>query len=254
MRSALVRRSVLTASAVSLTLLATACGADKAEDKKADAKPSAPATSAAPAAKAKTDAELGGLIVTKADLASYEFSAVPEAEVKAGAAASSDKAECLPVVKTQGSAPVGTAAGVARTKAIAVPKTDENATPDEKAAAGLKMLAGTRTAVTLASYEGKGAEEAFAAVKTAATACAAGFTITMEGESTKIGKVTSGTATGGDEALTVALTADVEGVQVTTETVVVRKGNTVATHTASSFSGAADKPQAIVDAQVKKLG
>ncbi|WP_404957422.1 hypothetical protein [Streptomyces sp. 147326] len=251
MRTALVRRTVLTASAVSLALLATACGSDKAGTK-ADAKPSAAASSpAAPAAKAKTDAELSALLVTKAELADHLFTAVPKDEVALGEAASGDKAECLPVVKTQGTAIVGTAAGVARTKAVAMPK--EGASPEDTAAAGLKALAGTRTSVTLASYEGKGAEEAFAAVKAAATACAGGFTLTMEGETTKIDKVVSGTATGGDEALALTLEAAVEGTKVTTETVLVRKGNTLATHTASAL-GVAEKPTAIVAAQVKKLG
>ncbi|MBT2445844.1 hypothetical protein J7F03_01820 [Streptomyces sp. ISL-43] len=256
MRTALVRRTVLSASALSLALLATACGSSDKADAKDDTKPSAaasaPATSAAPAAKAKTDAELGGLLVTKADLADHEFAAVPQSEVAIGTAASSDKAECLPVVKTQGAVTVGTAAGVARTKAVAMPK--EGATPEEKAAAGLKALGATRTSITLASYEGKGAEEAFAAVKAAATACTGGFTLTMEGETTKIDKVVAGTATGGDEALALTLQADVEGTKVTTETVIVRKGNTLATHTASSLAGVADKPTAVVAAQVKKLG
>ncbi|MEJ8642873.1 hypothetical protein WKI68_18740 [Streptomyces sp. MS1.HAVA.3] len=36
MRTALVRRTVLTASAVSLALLATACGGDKSDTKKDD--------------------------------------------------------------------------------------------------------------------------------------------------------------------------------------------------------------------------
>ncbi|MFD3540515.1 hypothetical protein ACFWUQ_13570 [Streptomyces sp. NPDC058662] len=250
MRSTLVRRCVLTASAVSLTLLATACGAGGSEDAKADATPSAAAS--APAAKARTDAELSALLVTKAELPAYEFAAVPPTEVAVGTAATGDRAECLPVVRTQGTVTVGTAAGVARTKVIALPK--EGATPEEKIAAGLKALGATRTSVTLASYEGKGAEEALAAVKAAAKACAGGFTLTMEGESTKIDKVVSAAAAGGDEALALTLEADVEGVKVTSETVVVRKGNTLATHTASSFTGVADKPEAVVAAQVAKLG
>ncbi|MFD9370067.1 hypothetical protein ACFWA6_20560 [Streptomyces sp. NPDC060020] len=253
MRTALVRRTVVAASAVSLALLATACGSDKA-DTKADAKPSAPASSsapAAPAAKAKTDAELSALILTQADLADHVVVAVPKDEVAIGEAAKGDRAECQPVVKTQGTAVVGTAAGTARMKAVAKPKVGSS--PEDAAAAGLKALAGTRTSVTLASYEGKGAEEAFAAVKTAATACAGGFTLTMEGEVTKIDKVASSTATGGDEAIALTLEADVEGTKVTTETVVVRKGNVLATHTASAL-GVADKPTAIVAAQVKKLG
>ncbi|MFZ3472340.1 hypothetical protein ACODT3_14670 [Streptomyces sp. 4.24] len=253
MRTAFVRRTVLSASALSLALLATACGGSDKADAKEDTKPSAqasapvsaPAPSAAPAAKAKTDAELAGLLVTQAELADHQFAAVPSTEVAIGSAAASDKAACQPVVKTQGTVTVGEALGVARTKAVAKPK--EGATP-------LEALGATRTSVTLSSYDGKGAEEAFAAIKAAATACAGGFTLTMEGETTKIQKVTSNDAPIGDEAIALTLEADVEGEKVTSETVVVRKGNTLATHTASSLAGVADKPTVVVAAQVKKLG
>ncbi|MCX4715436.1 hypothetical protein [Streptomyces virginiae] len=253
MRNTVVRRTVLTASAVSLALLATACGSDKKDDTKADAKPSGASSSApaAAAAKAKTDAELSALLLTKDELTDHLVVAVPKDEVAIGEAAKGDKAECRPVVRTQGTATVGTAAGVARMKAVAKPKAGAN--PEDTAAAGFKALAGTRTSVTLASYEGKGAEEAFAAVKSAATACAGGFTLTMEGEDTKIDKVVSSAATGGDEAIALTLEAAVEGNKVTTETVIVRKGNVLATHTASAL-GVAEKPTAIVAAQVKKLG
>ncbi|WP_374775404.1 hypothetical protein OG756_23655 [Streptomyces sp. NBC_01310] len=53
MRTTFVRRTVLTASAVSLALLATACGAsEKAADARGDAKPSASASAPASAASA----------------------------------------------------------------------------------------------------------------------------------------------------------------------------------------------------------
>ncbi|MFD9408494.1 hypothetical protein ACFWBN_15975 [Streptomyces sp. NPDC059989] len=258
MRTALVRRTVLTASAVSLALLSTACGADKA-DTKPDAKPSAGAASssaAAPAGKAKTDAELAGVIVVQADLPEHVVKAATPAEAAAAAGATSDKAECLPLVKAQSMAAIGTAAGTARTKAVAKPaQPAENASPEEKAKAAMGALGATATAVTLASYEGKGAEEAFTAIKTAGTACAGGYTGSQSGDSLKITKVAPGASvTAGDGALAYTVVGDADGEPLTMELVVVRKGNTLATFSAVSLTGTAEQPKAVVDAQVKKLG
>ncbi|MFG2984227.1 hypothetical protein ACGFYQ_23730 [Streptomyces sp. NPDC048258] len=257
MRTALVRRTVLTASAVSLALLATACGSDKA-DTKTDAKPSAPASSSAPAAaaKAKTNAELAGVIVVQADLPDHVVKEATPAEAAAAAGAKSDKPQCQPLVSAQSMNPVGTAAGTARTKAVAKGKEPAaDASPEEKAKAALGALGATATSVTLASYEGKGAEEAFAAVKTAGTACAGGYTGGQGGDSLKITKVAPGAAvTAGDEALAYTVTGDADGDVMSMELVVVRKGNTLATFSALSLAGTAEQPKAVVDAQVKKLG
>lgn len=257
MRTALVRRSVLTASAVSLALLVTACGGEKA-DPKTDAKPStgAPAASAAPAAKAKTDAELGGLILVQADLPEHVVKAATPAETAAAAGATSDKPECLPLVKAQSMAPVGTAVGTARTKAVAKGKEPAaDASPEEKAKAAMAALSATATAVTLSSYEGKGAEEALATLKTAGTACAGGYTGSQSGDSLKITKVAPGASvTAGDEALAYTVVGDADGEKLSMELVIVRKGNTLATFSALSLAGTAEQPKAVVDAQVKKLG
>ncbi|MGW2037384.1 hypothetical protein [Streptomyces virginiae] len=254
MRSTLVRRSVLSASAVSLALLATACGSDKA-DTKADAKPSAPASSQAPAAKGKTDAELAKLLVTQADLADHTFKESTPAEAAAGATATSDKPECKVLVQAQAFVPAGTPSGTARTKAIATPKPAAGTSPEEAAKAIAGALGSTATTVTLASYEAKGAEEAFAAVKTASTKCAGGYAATQDGETTKITKVTPGAAvTGGDESLPLTVELDADGEKLTTQLVLVRKGNTVATFSSLSLAGTAEQPKVLVEAQAKKLG
>ncbi|WP_327284935.1 MULTISPECIES: hypothetical protein [unclassified Streptomyces] len=243
MPSTLVRRTVVTASAVSLALLATACGSDKADDKKADAKPSAAASSAAPAAKGKTDAELAALLVTQAELPTHAVRAATPAELAAAASAGTDKPECLPLAKAQSSAPVGTPVGRAGTKAVTIPKSAAD------------VLGATVTSIALASYDGKGAEEAFAAVKAAATACAGGYTGSQAGDSLKIEKVVPGApVTAGDEALAYTAMANVDGEKAATELVVVRKGNTIATFSAVSPSGSAEQPKAVVEIQAKKLG
>ncbi|MER7464381.1 hypothetical protein [Streptomyces sp. NPDC097981] len=255
MRSTLVRRTVLTASAVSLALLATACGsdADSKADTKADAKPSAAASSAAPAAKGKTDAELAKEIVTQADLPDHVFKAWGADEI---VAATSDKADCLPLVKVQSGAALGTPAGVARTKVTAKPKgASADAAPEDKVKAGLEALSGTITYLTLASYEGKGAEEAFGALKTSGAACAGGYTVDNGGDKIKISRVGAGAAvTAGDSALAYVVEAEGGGRKTTSQLVTVRKGNTLATFYGLSLSGTAGQPKPVVDAQAGKLG
>ncbi|MFD5932845.1 hypothetical protein [Streptomyces sp. NPDC060333] len=252
MRSALVRRTVLTASAVSLTLLATACGSDKASDTKTDGKASAPA---APAAKGKTAAELAPLLVTQADLPTHKIEPVEEEKT---AAVDSDKAECKVLAQAQSMQPLAPSTGVGRIMTVELPKpAAEGASVDEKMEAAMGALKSTATSVTLSSYDGKGAEDAFASVKTAVTACAGGFAVTQKGEqSTPIGNVTSEPATSGDEAVGFSSVMDMGDGQKKKKmhTVVVRKGNVLATFWALNLAGDSEQPKAVVDAQVKKLG
>lgn len=262
MRNTLVRRTVLTASAVSLALLGTACSSSGSKgDAKADggsasaAAPASPSAAAA-GAKGKTDAELAKEIVAQADLPEYVFKAPSADEAAAAATATSDKAECLPLVKAQSGTPVGKSTGVARTKVTAKPKgASADASPEDKVKAGLEALTGTVTHVTLASYEGKGAEEAFTALKTAGTACAGGYGVTSGQDKIKISKFGAGApVTAGDAALAYAVEAEAEGEKTTSQLVIVRKGNTLATFYGLSLSGTAEQPKPVVDAQAKKLG
>ncbi|MFE6845513.1 hypothetical protein [Streptomyces sp. NPDC057686] len=260
MRSTLVRRTVLTASAVSLALLSTACGSDKADDKKADAKPSAAAaSSAAPAAKGKTDTELTALLVTQAEAPDYVVQAEAGAKLAKvdSTAVTTDKAECKVLVQSQALQKVGTPTGVARTALGAKPKQPaENASPEEKLEAIKNALGITTTMTGLASYDGKGAEELIASVKAAGTACAGGFSATSEGDTTKYESVKPGpTVTGGDESASLSLTADLsDGDKGTILITVARKGSTVATFSSISLTGTAEHPKKLIDTQVKKLG
>ncbi|MFJ3925702.1 hypothetical protein [Streptomyces sp. NPDC090022] len=242
----------MTASAVSLALLVTACGSDKPADKKDEPK-AAGSAAAAPAAKGKTDAELAPVLIVQADLPDHVFKGATPQEAGAGATATTDKAECKPLVQAQSFSAIGTATGTARTKVAAKPKEPAaDASPEDKLKAALGT---TATAVTLASYDGKGAQEAFAAVKAAGTACAGGYTATQGAESGKISKVAAGEAvTAGDEALAYTIDTDADGEKITTQLVVVRKGNTLATFSSLSLSGTAEQPKAAVAAQTKKLG
>ncbi|WP_043194481.1 hypothetical protein [Streptomyces sp. NRRL F-2664] len=247
----------MTASALSLAVLATACGSDKAD--KADAKPSdAAATSAAPAAKGKTDAELAALLLTQAEAPKDSVVKAPTAAQLAALTATTDKAECKPVVQAASMAPQGTSTGVARTQVggTSGKAADPSASEADKLKAGLEMLTGaTGTSVTLTSYDGKGAAEAFAAFKTAGTACAGGYTMTQDGETVKVNKVTPGEAVAaGDEAASfLADFGDAEA-PMAAQLIVVRKGNTLATFSVQNVGGKPALPKDVIDAQVKKLG
>ncbi|MFE2168648.1 hypothetical protein ACFXB3_26880 [Streptomyces sp. NPDC059447] len=258
MRTALVRRTVLTASAVSLALLATACGSDKADDKKADAKPSAAAAAKAPAPapKAKTSAELTSLLVVQADLPNHVVKPATAAELAAAAGTKSDKPECQTLVSAQSMAPIGTPAGTAGTKAVAKGKEPAaDASPEEKLKAGLDALGATATSISLQSYEDNTAMDVLDILKGAGKTCAGGYTGGQGGDSLKITKVAPGAAvTAGDDSVAYTVTGDADGESMSMELVVVRKGSTVAIFSAVSLSGTAEQPKAVIDAQVKKLG
>ncbi|MFF5445993.1 hypothetical protein [Streptomyces sp. NPDC012888] len=258
MRNTLVRRSVMSASAVSLALLVTACGGsgDAGKDApKGDAKASASAPAASDA-KGKTDAELAPLLVTTTELADHKFEEVTAEEVKTGSEATSDKADCKPLVQAQYFGKVGTATGAARTKLTAVPKSPgADASPEEKAKAAMGALGSTVTGITLTSYDGDGAAEAFASVKKAGTACAAGYTATAAGTPVKIGSVAAGpSVTAGDEAAAYTVMMGEGDEKITTHVVAVRKGNTLATFSSISLTGTAEQPKVVIEAQAKKLG
>ncbi|MFF3017232.1 hypothetical protein [Streptomyces sp. NPDC057939] len=235
MRNTIVRRSVMTGSAVSLALLVVACSSDKPADKKDEPKAagSASAPVAATPAKGKTDAELAKLIVTQADVRDRMLTEVTPAEVAAAATVTSDKPECKVLAQAQTLGAIGTATGAARTKV---------STPESAGVAGLGL-----TALTLTSYDGKGAEEALASVKAAGTACAGGYAVPQAEE--KITKVAPGPAvTGADDAVTLTLSSD----DLDTRLVVVRKGNTLATSYTVGL-----KPELaldVLDIQLTKLG
>ncbi|MFF1556095.1 hypothetical protein [Streptomyces sp. NPDC058279] len=252
MRNTLVRRTVLTASAVSLALLGTACGSDKA-DSKAEGKPSVPAPSAPSAAKGKTDAELAAVVVTQADLKDYLVS--PEAATKAAATpVATDKAACEPLARIQAAQKVGAPVGVARTALKAKPKESAaNASPEDKLKAGLLALGADQTLISIGSYDGKGAEEAFASVKAAGAACAAGYTLTAEGDKTKLDSVTPGPISARDEAVHYTVIMDLgDGEKSPGHLVAVRKGNTLATF--YTFGVEATYPGDLVDTQLTKIG
>ncbi|WP_329621692.1 hypothetical protein OG357_15325 [Streptomyces sp. NBC_01255] len=249
-----MRNAAVAATAVSLALLVTACGGgeksgDQGKGSGKEAAPSASATSSAPA-RALSAAELEKLIVEQADLPGHQVQKAKAGEIALASAVSADKPACTPLAHAMSYIATGKPAASAQRKAIEVPKT-EGASPED----ALGALAAPVTGVTLGSYDGQGAQEAFASLKTAGTECAGGFTLIGGGERTKISKVAPETLTAGEESLAWTVTTDLDGKPWVTKLVAFRQGNTLASFSTLSFSGTVKAlPKAIVDAQAAKLG
>ncbi|MGW6389309.1 hypothetical protein ACWFR1_02140 [Streptomyces sp. NPDC055103] len=262
-----MRSAAVTATAVSLALLVTACGGGEKSDgdqgkdggkgaapstsAPSTSAPSASATSSAPDAKALTAAELEKLIVEQADLPGHQVQKTKAGEIPAASAISTDKPSCKPFAEAMSYLAPGKPAVSAHRKAIEMPKTEgKTASPED----ALGALAAPVTGVALGSYEGQGAQEAFASLKTAGTDCAGGFTLIGGGERTKITQVAPETVAG-EAALAWTVTTDVEGKPWVTKLVVFRHGNTLASLSTISFGGTVKAlPKAIIDAQAAKLG
>ncbi|MEV0979153.1 hypothetical protein [Streptomyces sp. NPDC049915] len=257
-----VRRAGLAASAAALALLVSACGSDsgdKADDgKTAQADKTA---SAAPAsAEPLTAAELDKAALTQADVKSGKlFAKVPVQDDIAQAKVKTDKPECAPLGRLQAGTYDGQPAATAKRSWLADQKK-----PDPKAGLEKAMIASIdrdKVIVTLATYADGGAEKTFAGLKTAATACAGGYSWTVGSDTTKVGKVTPTAAPeGADEALALTLLVDAdEGVKAPAKAVLVRKGATLAYFSGYNMASAAtggdwDFPAELVQAQLAKLG
>ncbi|MFD3512752.1 hypothetical protein [Streptomyces sp. NPDC058657] len=262
MRRTLFRRhAVAVVSAVSLTLLVGACGADKSADApaKGDAKgsPSAPAKEE-PAAKALTAAELEKAAIEQADLTTHLVTKGTKADEVPPGAVKTDKAECKPLLDTFSAVPSGKPVAHLLRKAVEKPaktKTDPKATEEEKAKAGLNALTQPVTADVLASYEAKGAQDAYTALGKAAQTCSGGFSGEQAGEKIKIKKIVPDQVTGGDEAQGWTITMEGDGSDVVLKLAAVRKGSTLATFSTISLGGTVKaQPTAVIEAQLKKLG
>lgn len=254
MRSSLIRRSAVAASAVSLALLVTACGGERTGGADGPLKDKAPAESSAPAAKALTAAELEKAVLADGDVAGYKVAKLGPDDITKKAVA--DKAECTPLAEVASGIAQGKPAATAQRKAVEEPKKNASASPEDALLGGLNVAIAFDS---LHSYDGKGAEEALAAVKAAASACAGGFTTDADGEKTKVLKVEELKVSGGQEAAGWTLTADMEGTEMPVKVAVVRQGSTLASFIAFDFGAMATGqkdfplPTAVIDAQVGKL-
>jgi hypothetical protein len=256
MRRTTVRRTAVAASAISLALLVSACGADKPVDAAAEGK-GKDSAAAGPGAKALSQGELDKLVLANGDLKNHKVAMPSKADVALAKTATADKAECKPLVDAMALRPVGSPAATSPRRISVVPeKPAKDASDEEKIEAGLAALSNMSImSDTLGSYDGKGAQEALAGLRDAGKACAGGFTMIAGPDKTKVTKVAPATYTGGDEAVAFTLTQDGEGGDSPiSQLVVVRKGNTLVSLFALNLSGKTEQPKAAIDAQLAKLG
>ncbi|MEU1894965.1 sensor domain-containing protein [Streptomyces pristinaespiralis] len=255
MRSTAVRRTALAAAAASLVLLVTACGgegSDGGTNEKGNGK-GKDSAAAEPAAKALTAAELEKIALAEGDVKAHKIvKAGPQDDI-AAKDVKTEKPECEPLARALAGTPMGAP--------VATVKRRATAEPDVKEAGKDGAIEGafdiTTSLVALSSYEGQGAADAFAAVKSAGTACAGGFTMTMAGTEQKIVKMTEAEVSGGDEAVAWTMTAEQDGEKLPFNVAVVRKGGTFVSF--SSFNlmapeGDLPLPTAVINAQAAKLG
>ncbi|MGC9536821.1 hypothetical protein [Streptomyces sp. UG1] len=263
-RPTAVRRTALAASAAALALFATACGGDQADDAAEEKGGATASASAAPAttaaAKALTAAELEKAALTQADVKSGKVAEkVPAQDDIAQDKVKADDEACAPLAYLQSGTYAGEpAATVKRAWQGEAKKPAAGASAEDTMLAAIDL---EKVVLTLASYEGGGAEQVMKDLNAAAGKCAGGFSYTAGGTKNEVLKVTTTQAPeGADEAiaLTLSLSAE-EGVKAPMKSVVVRKGATVAYVPAVNLASAAsgkdfDFPAEIVEAQLGKLG
>ncbi|MFJ7984769.1 hypothetical protein [Streptomyces sp. NPDC096351] len=250
-----MRSAAVAATAVSLALLVTACGGGEKGGEKGDkggtGAPGASATSA-PAAEVLSAAELDKLIVATADVKGHQVTKTDDGDVVPAASVTADRAACTPIAHAMSFISPGSPAASAGRKVIEEPKKDASASPEDALLGG---LGGRVTAVTLGSYDGQGAQEAFASVKKAGAECAGGFQVVHLKEKTKVAEVAPETVTAGEEAVAFTVTSDMEGQPFVSKLVVFRQGNTLASFSTISLipGGVKELPQVVIDAQAAKL-
>ncbi|MEV6173207.1 hypothetical protein AB0L99_34005 [Streptomyces sp. NPDC051954] len=259
-RSSGVRTAATVAVSVLSLALVTGCSSEESGGAKAsDAEGS---SSPNRAAKALSAAELEKLLLAEGEIEGYKVASGDDTLPKSKSEVKTDKAECGPLAWAMaGLAPGDTDTGASNT-VTADPASDAaSESAEDPTEADLEnAFSVNMTFVGLSSYEGDGAEQALKAVSDGIAACAGGFTITAQGETQKITKVSSeqGSA-GGDESVAFVLDSDMDGEGTAAfRTQVVRQGNTVATYYTVDFATmgtgkAAEVPSAVTTAQAAKL-
>ncbi|MFE7275101.1 hypothetical protein [Streptomyces sp. NPDC057623] len=268
MSATAIRRTILTASAVSLALLVTACGGSEqsAEDKEAA---KGGTKSDKPAAKTLTAAELEKLVVAEGDVKGHAVKKPGKADAFAPGSVSVEKAECDAVGQVLSALPAGKPAATVQRLVVqeseaskkGMPSMEELAEMTEKEAeeATLASLDITKTMASLWSYDSDGAEQALATLREAGTKCAGGFAMTIDGEKQQVTKVSEEKVTAGEDAVAWTVGTKQDGSAGETKVLVFRQGATLAGF--SSFNIAAvtrgdafEQPTAVIDAQAAKLG
>ncbi|MEU9033305.1 hypothetical protein AB0D45_00030 [Streptomyces sp. NPDC048352] len=213
-------------TAVSAALLVTSCGAGK--DTPSHPEPASTAATAAPAPKPLNEEQLTAVALTPQDLPDHKVE-----EAFQGPVISADKPECRDLATALlGGAMTGTGGQV-----------HTQATKDT-----------TTTKVSLYSWYGTKAATLLADIKAAGPACGGPVNVVNGTEKVTLTNIVPGTAPAtGDDSATFSAEQDLNGKKTAIEAIVIRKGTTLATFTAHSDSGTAEKPAEVVAAQLKKL-
>ncbi|WP_320782171.1 hypothetical protein [Streptomyces sp. CRN 30] len=270
MRATAVRRTVLSASAVTLALLATACGGGDDDAAHAERKESAAAaSSSAAAAKALTAAELEKAVVATADLKGETAEEPSEDDVADLGTVKAGTAECQPVASVLRALPVDEpAASIQRLVTLeseaakkGMPSMEELAKMSEKEAedATLDSLDITKTMTSLWSYDGDGAAKALDAIRAAGESCAKGFALTDGDDKSQVTGVIADKVTAGEDTVAWTVKEKVDGEPVETKVTVFRQGSTLAGFSSFNIAAATrgeayEHPTALIEAQAAKLG
>ncbi|MFF6782013.1 hypothetical protein [Streptomyces sp. NPDC012510] len=239
MRSKMSRAAVA-ASVVAALGFTAACGGGGDEEKGAETKPSATASSSADG-KAKdtagtgalTEAQLKEAALAKGDVKGYAIADLP-AEGMSGDAVPAQPSACQPLANMFHSTSDPQAkARVGRT-----------VTPEDE-------LSGSAISLALAAHEQSDAEKVMADLRKATENCTE-----YEHVGSKYSKIEALTAPGqGDEAVAYKMQGDIEGAEIPMSFTVVRSGSTLIGFHAMNMLDAdkATVPAELVDAQVEKL-
>ncbi|MER5278821.1 hypothetical protein ABT025_24135 [Streptomyces sp. NPDC002809] len=262
MRPTAIRRTAVAATVMSLALLTAACGSDAGDKdgKGSDSASGKPAGRGADtsAAKALTAAELEKVSLAQGDVKGHKIAKAGPADTITAEDVTVDKAACDVFADALMGAKTGRPAASTQRKVVSEPKKGGDKESDDPAEAFKAAFDITTTLTTLASYDGKGAEEVLAGLRTAATECASGFTFTAAGSKQKISKIAEVPVKGGEEAVAWTVTVEADGEKSAMKLIQIRQGATVASLTslnlgASGAGGDFDLPTAVIDAQAGKL-
>lgn len=261
MRSTAIRRTAVAAAcAMSLTLLATACGGDSDSGSKGADGRSKEGAAAQPAAKALTAEELEKAALVQGDVKGHKIAKAGKADALAASDVTADKKACEPLADAVMGAQLGTPAAVNQRKVVSEPKKDQKDKLDSEDAGEAFAAAFdiTTTLTSLASYDGKGAQDTVESLRSAAAACSGGFTLTAAGTKQKVVTIEEEKIAGGEEAAAWKLTMEQDGEKAPLKLVVARQGATVASFSSLNLAATGtgqdfELPTAIVDAQLAKL-
>ncbi|MET9695695.1 hypothetical protein ABZY31_02070 [Streptomyces sp. NPDC006529] len=258
MRLSRVRPWVVGATVVSLGLSAAGCGpagTARGKDGPKGTETSEIPSAAASGPAAKTRPELVGMLVGPKDLPAYVVATHERYRAFALATTfGSTEAACSPLSDTQAGVGVGAPAEAAAAKAAGRPEgaAPSGATDEERWAA--TDAPGAAIVISLSSYGGGGAVEALAELRKAAVTCAAGYATAHDEDAGKVTRIApTASVVAGDESVAYTVERNVGGDEVISQLVVVRKGNVLASFTATPSWGRAEQPRDIIQTQIRKL-